>query len=96
MFLASAVMISTLLSPAPGGELGRHRGMRRVRVQADDAAAGDTCPASRSRIPRGPQPRSIAVSRLQANPVQQLAVSSDSSSAWRCNRALSPGLLPSA
>ena len=60
VFLASAVMISTPLSPRPAANSAAMAACAGSESRPTTRPAGATRPASRSRIPRGPQPRSIA------------------------------------
>ena len=68
-------------------ELGSHRDVRWIAVQADDPTARRYPMCSISMMPRGPQPRSIALSPGR-NPTwsNNASLSTASSSAWRFSR----------
>jgi hypothetical protein len=96
VFLASAVMISTPLSPRAAANSAAMAVCAGSESRPTTQPAGATRTASRSRIPRGPQPRSIALCPdRRPTGSSSAALSPASSSACRCSRALSPWLLPS-
>lgn len=91
--VAAEAGLEELVQPRPGG----HRGVADRVSTPTTRPAGDTAAASSSRIPAGPQPRSIApCPGLSSISLSSAAASGRSSSAWRCSRVLSSSLLPSA
>ena len=95
MRLASAVMISTSPSPWLAVKSAAMAVCAASASRPTTRPPGDTRPASKSTIPRGPQPRSIALCPgRKPTRSSRAAPSAASSSARRCSLALSPRCCP--